>query len=653
MTPQVELRFPTRWTVFGPFDPETGLPRSQALTRIPEKLDLNGKTLQARRLKPKRHQLDLDTLIKDPAQRFGSSFLVFLPLASNGGVAATLGFGADYRFRAWFNGEPLFKGETIQDPVYPPAITNHKVTVVPRNGRNMLAIWFVAGRGSAVLAVGGSDAFRQGDYRSIISDVYLREKAWSRPRLKPAKAIDPVEIGSRRELFVDAFLIDRLSGGARHRLHHPVHREVVLSLNQPWEGNVEGNFLPTSVMRVDGRIRLYYKGVEMKANEPPERVHLGSKQIKSEHVCLAESDDGTHFTRPLIGRYAIRGSRRNNIVFRRGRSSHNFAPFLDENPGAVAAQRYKALAYLPERGWGHGLTAYVSPDGIRWTLRSRTPLILKGAFDSQNTAFWDGARGCYRAYHRGQAPHEPRGIMTSESFDFIRWSDPQPVVYMDNRHEHMYTNCIRPYARAPHMLIGVPARLVPARVKVPGHTDPGVSDAVLMTSRDGRIFHRWANGFIRPGPEAEVWTDRNNFPSWGMVQTAPSELSLYWCEHNGHAGLRLRRGTLRVDGFASIHAGANEVGEMLTRPFRFSGSSLEVNYATSANGALLFELCDASGTPIPNFTFADSETLFGNEIAHTVVWRGASTHVDALAGRPVRLRVRLRDADMFAIRFPA
>ena len=76
----------------------------------------------------------------------------------------------------------------------------------------------------------------------------------------------------------------------------------------------------------------------------------------------------------------------------------------------------------------------------------------------------------------------------------------------------MYTNVIRPYFRAPEIYIGTPARFVPRRKKIPEHPYPSVSDAVLMTSRDMELFYRWEEGFIRPGPDPEMWTDRNNYP---------------------------------------------------------------------------------------------------------------------------------------------
>ena len=48
----------------------------------------------------------------------------------------------------------------------------------------------------------------------------------------------PIVVGSRLELFVDDFLVDRFRGKAELRLHHPEPREVVMTWDQPWEGNV-------------------------------------------------------------------------------------------------------------------------------------------------------------------------------------------------------------------------------------------------------------------------------------------------------------------------------------------------------------------------------------------------------------------------------
>ena len=265
-------------------------------------------------------------------------------------------------------------------------------------------------------------------------------------------------------------------------------------------------------------------------------------------------------------------------------------------------------------------------------------------------AFWDTERRQYVCYYLQEDPRgRLRVIWRQVSDDFLHWTDPQPVTYADDRLEHMYINTIRPYFRAPHLYIGTPARFVPRRRKVAEHPYSGVSDAVLMSSRDGLHFQRWKDAFIRAGAEPEVWTDRNNYPAWGMVQTAPDEISLYWTEHYRHPGMRIRRGTIRTDGFVSLHAGEMP-GEVLTRPLIFSGNRLVVNYATAAVGSVQVELCDEAGTPIKGYALADCEVLFGNEIEHTMVWRRKSD-IGHLAGRPVRLRIRLDAADLYSIRF--
>ena len=91
------------------------------------------------------------------------------------------------------------------------------------------------------------------------------------------------------------------------------------------------------------------------------------------------------------------------------------------------------------------------------------------------------------------------------------------------------------------------------------------------------------------------------------------------------------------------------MGEALTRPLHITGGSLEVNYATDATGWIRFELCNADGSPIKGFTLYDSEALFGNELKHSVRWRGDSEF--AFDEQPVRLRIRMENADLYSLRF--
>ena len=113
--------------------------------------------------------------------------------------------------------------------------------------------------------------------------------------------------------------------------------------------------------------------------------------------------------------------------------------------------------------------------------------------------------------------------------------------------------------------------------------------------------------------------------------------------------VRERRYILRTDGFASLHAGA-QPGELTTRPFRFRGEQLAINYSTSAAGSVRIEIQDTEGRPVPGYALSDCLPLVGDSIEHTVGWKQGSD-VSPLIGQTVRLRWTLTDADVFSFRF--
>ncbi len=106
---------------------------------------------------------------------------------------------------------------------------------------------------------------------------------------------------------------------------------------------------------------------------------------------------------------------------------------------------------------------------------------------------------------------------------------------------------------------------------------------------------------------------------------------------------------LRTDGFASVNA-PWAGGEMLTKPFFFTGKELEINYRTSAPGFVRVEIQDAIGNPIAGYTLGDCQEIIGDEISRIVAWRGGSD-VSRLSGQPIRLRFALKDADLYSIKF--
>jgi hypothetical protein len=144
--------------------------------------------------------------------------------------------------------------------------------------------------------------------------------------------------------------------------------------------------------------------------------------------------------------------------------------------------------------------------------------------------------------------------------------------------------------------------------------------------------------------------------AWGILLTksdvpgTPDELSIYSSEgyYRGES-CQLRRYTLRIDGFVSVQAPLSG-GQLLTKPIVFQGSQLAINFSTSAAGSLRIEIQDAAGQPIPGFTLEDSAEIFGDQLDRVVKWKGGSD-VSNLAGKPIRLRFVLKDADLYALRF--
>lgn len=453
---------------------------------------------------------------------------------------------------------------------------------------------------------------------------------------RPAAAAD-LDLGSQRVLFVDDWLIQGMTD-TRLVMHPPTAREVALTLTEPWEG---ANSAYGVVLQDGKQFRMYYRG---SGNEP------------REYTCVAFSNDGINWTRPNLGLVACRDSKENNVFFTAEAKafweSHNFTPFIDQNPAARPDQRYKAITVTKVPPDNHKeLVAYVSRDGIHWKLLRPEPIISTGSFDSQNVAFWDIVRREYVCYLR-HGRDGVRSVMRATSSDFVNWTEPQWCEF-GRQPDQFYTNAITQYFREPHLYLGFPGRFVPQRKTVgpdQRQTD-GVSDAVMISSHDGLHFLRpFMEAFLRPGPNPGNWGNAhiNNTPLSGLLRTGPGEISMYWFENYEDVPW-IRRGTVRLDGFGSVQAGFDG-GQFITKPFTFKGNRLVLNFATSAVGSVRVEVQDAAGQPIDGYGLDDCVEVYGDEYDRTVKWAGGAD-VSKLAGQVVRLRWVLKDADVYAFQF--
>ena len=425
-----------------------------------------------------------------------------------------------------------------------------------------------------------------------------------------------IDIGSRRELFIDNELIESLTVQARQRMHQPIPQQIVLVHDQPWEGTGCGYH---SVFRDGNLYRMYYKA-----------WHLEVSQGKLDTVrhplfcCYAESNDGLNWNKPNLGLHEFKDSKQNNIVMVSGKvgslnvDAGHPAVFQDDNPDAASDARYKAIVRSSDP---NGLIPMKSPDGLRWSPLTDQPILCGlGAFDSQNLAFWDPMIGKYRADWRiftegtttekDWKPAGIRAIRTATSNDLIEWDRHVDLTYQDSPYEQLYTNQIKPYHRAPHLLLGFPARYTDRgwsdsmkalperehrdlRASSVGRYGTAITDALLMVSRDGVKFKRWNEAFLLPGIERPgTWNYGHQYVAWHIVETA-----------------------------SALVGAANEL-------------SL---YASESYW---------TGKAIPNFTLDDFPVIFGDTTDRIVRW-DSGADVSQLAGRPVRLHFELQDADLY------
>jgi hypothetical protein len=456
----------------------------------------------------------------------------------------------------------------------------------------------------------------------------------------------PADIGSRRELFVDDLLIGEMNG-VRLKLHEPQLLRHVPT--RPF-----GHY--ATVLKDGNKLRLYYRGD--KAPGAHWRNGWG-KYHEGEVTLYAESSDGgIHWTEPNLGLHDVPEIPKGNVVLDMSEDTflvtHNFTPFIDTRPGIPDAERYKGLGggRYPAENWGSwsapderrqlrekygpgGLKAFASSDGLHWNLLRKEPVLSEdsGSFDSQNVAFWSDTEGQYVAYFRF-FKNGVRSIRRSTSKDFLNWTDPVDMG-ANAPGEHLYTSVTQPYFRAPHIYIALPTRFQ-ARAG-------SITDIVVMATRPGssRYHRHFKEAFIRPGLGVRGWGNRANYITLNAVQTSPTHMSLFMYG-GGHF-------VMRLDGFISVHAGYEE-GTFITKPFRFAGNQLEINYSTSGAGRMSIELQDETGQPVPGCAIDDCEVIYGDDIARIVKWKQDSD-VSQMAGKSVRLRVVMNEADLFSLKF--
>jgi len=462
---------------------------------------------------------------------------------------------------------------------------------------------------------------------------------------------EAARIGTETQVFVDDELIAAKKGV--RRTIHPCRKlpKPVIEPEHPWEGNrvyVYGTVLHDPAAK---QYRMWYMSNPTKGKRDP--------RMNPPRRCLllyATSTDGVHWHKPELGLYEFNGAKRNNIVY-----GMNSPSILLDARDPDPARRYKMIGYVAGKGKGNGVGACYSADGLHWHDYAAGPL-----FKSSDTVTLaqDPRTGEYLAFHKAYFKvrgYPRRLVRLAVSKDLQKWSRPKLALVPDEKDDawakedgqrtEFYDMSAFPYGGQFLGLVPV-FRKTRRLAKTAPHQSPddGPIHAELTHSRDGRTWHRLDERvpIIPNGP-----SDFDAGCILGMINTPVIVGDEIWVYYTGitttHGGalptkrITIGRAAWRLDGFGSLDAGGKE-GTVETVPLQLAGDRLIVN-ADASKGQLTVEVLDKAGKPLPGYGSKDCVPIRTDAVRHVVRWQ---SHARLPAGRPLRLRFRLKDAKLYA-----
>lgn len=457
------------------------------------------------------------------------------------------------------------------------------------------------------------------------------------------------DVGSRTQLFIDEAFFEQ-SGDITLTVEPPVKSgQRILEPQEPWE-NASLNWFTVmadqGVVDREVRYRMWYEAYDV----------AGWPTANDTAFCYAESRDGVHWSRPELGLFTYEGSDRNNILFRMigpplaHSRVHGTGIFKD--PLGPPHARYKGVGQglFQREGRPHRIAGMVSPDGLKWT---RLPKPICDIFaDSQYSGFWDERIKAYVLFGR-VAGRGGRAIGRIQSSRFDRFEPLKRVLQAevdDPPESDLYNAAAMKYEHAANVYLMLPS-LYQHR--------PDTLDIHLAVSRDGVHWSRPDRGrpFIALG-EPGNFDSGSLYIGQGIIRSG-DELWFYYSgsplrhEEAELEGLTkpenvrvYSRVVARLDRLVAARAGSG--GWFVTPPLRFEGRQLKLNLAVDGGGFVRVGLLDQDGQVIEGRSVANCVPLTGDQLDATVTWKGGS---DLGTTNPVRIRVQMRKARIFAFRF--
>ncbi len=471
----------------------------------------------------------------------------------------------------------------------------------------------------------------------------------------------PPGLGSRM-LFLDRSNLREQFGASL--VPAPVDKlGVVMGPASPGDATDAHSAMGCGLFRAGDAYRLYYSGI--------------TKEAPVFGVCVAESNDLLHWTRPSLGQVRVNGADTNRI---RIEGLPGDAPVTQPSVVPLPRGGHRMYFWLHQREPVRRFRylAADSEDGIRWRcVNAENPCLVHPhdigkwpwldpaeareqrragnaedrlrirSNDATHTYAMPGggfemftvfpvlntpATGRYVTHDN--APFMLRVMVRRTSEEGLRFSDPEFIVVPDARD---------PWDQQFYYL--TQHRFGDFRLGFLGHyrVHDQSMDIELAYSHDGRRWERPMRGaWIPRGPKGESDSGMVYMPNH-LVDRGDHWLALY----TGSAGLHneAQRGKRGVHAakiprfrFAGLSANASLTARAMTKPFFLNGTEIRLDASVQPRGGVLrAELCGALGQPLKGFTFADSTPVTGDNQSHPLRWQGGS--LDDYRLHPVSMRL--------------
>lgn len=464
-----------------------------------------------------------------------------------------------------------------------------------------------------------------------------------------------------RQLFLDDFLLADVSG-----LQRVTHSPVKYAGNPVVRPDV-----PTDGVAIQTRDAPVWD--EQEKVWKLWYIRFGDDGNGAESSGYARSTDGIRWEKPNLGLVEVRGNRANNLIKVEG-APEAFVQHVVLDPEAPADRRYKGMIG-PD-----GRQPIVSADGFTFRRLPVPPIPSQ----DESHLNWDPATRQWILTVKHPGPFG-RSVYLSLSSDFERWSAPVLIYHADWRDQELGAQYLqriaadpsywRPTVNVPSeynveiynmavfryegVYIGLPNYFESSgRIPLPRGNQDGINSPKLAVSRDLRSWVRVGDRehFIPISPMGQEVLDTGQIMASSHPVRRGEEL---WFYYSGidvryrpnqrrvvdeyHGAIHLAK--LRIDGFVSLRGGEKE-GFLDTRPLVLEGKRLWVNAAVK--GTLAVEITEADGRKVlPGWDRSSLEPVAGDHTRAEIRWRGRD--LSELAGKRVRVRFHLRDADLYSL----